>query len=278
MKPPDQVILVAGASRPIGRAIARRFGMAGAQLILPYIDDWPESVQEMKAEFEDSAFKCLFQPCDLTDKKEPARLADLLRERFGYLDLLVNNIERGGMPIVHGSYAREINEHQWEIEFNTTVTAKWNLFQHTLPLLRKGHQASVINISSIAGIVGRSGPASPIFSDGYASANRAVSSLTETWAREGAPEVRVNEIMLGLIQTRHGEGTRGWREMSAAQRRAVLDHTLLAREGTVEEVAEIVYFLASQAHYMTGSIIRLDGGYVLGGDRVTPPPSGVPDL
>lgn len=277
MKSTDHIILVAGASRPIGRAIARKFGMNGAQLIIPYINDWPESVEEMKQEFGEAGFSCLYQCCDLTDTRETSQLAGLIRERFGFLDILVNNIERGGMPIIHGSYDQDVNMEQWECEFNITVKAKWNLFQQTLPLLKHGRNSAVVNISSVAGVVGRSGPASLVFSDGYSSANRAVSALTETWAREGAPEVRVNEIMLGLIHTRHAEGTRGWSEMSEIQRQDLLDHTLLARAGTVEEVAESVYFVGIRAHYMTGSVIRLDGGYVLGGERAHPLSSGVLD-
>jgi 3-oxoacyl-[acyl-carrier protein] reductase len=123
--------------------------------------------------------------------------------------------------------------------------------------------------------VGRSGPAGLIFNDGYAAANRAVSSFTETWARQAAPEVRVNEIMLGLVATRHAEGTRGWGLLGPEQRAALLDHTLLGRTGTVEDVVKAVRFVVEEAPFMSGSVIRLDGGYVLGGDKVLPMPPGV---
>ena len=96
-----------------------------------------------------------------------------------------------------------------------------------MPLMKSSGRGVVINISSIAGIVGRTGPAGLIFNDGYAAANRAVSSFTGTWAREAAPNVRVNELMLGFFETRHGEGTRGWEVLEDRDRQAVVEHTLL---------------------------------------------------
>jgi 3-oxoacyl-[acyl-carrier protein] reductase len=127
----------------------------------------------------------------------------------------------------------------------------------------------------MAALVGRSGPAGPLFNDGYAAANRGVAALTETWARLGAPTVRVNELMLGLIDGRHGPGTRGWELLTEGQRQALLDHTLLGRTGTPEEVARAVLFLLRDADYLTGTVIRMDGGYVLGGEAAAEMPKGV---
>jgi len=265
--------LIPGASRPVGRQIARRFSQAGINLILPWFD-WPESVLEMEKEFDGSDVDVLSCQCDLRDLSAATLLLDKTIKRFGRLDYLVNNIERGGMPVVHGTYLHEHNREQWQLEFDTTVKAKWNLFTCSLPLLRQTGGA-VVNITSIAGLSGRSGPAACFFNDGYSAANRAVSSLTETWAREGAPEVRVNELMLGLISSRHGDNTRGWIALSKKERDALTEHTLLGRLGKPEEVAETVFFLACQASFMTGSVIRMDGGYLLGGDLVPPLPEGI---
>ena len=196
-------------------------------------------------------------------------------ERFGGLDILFNNIERGGMPILHGGYDREVNREQWRLEMDTTLHAKWIVFEQALPLLRRSPEASVVNISSIAGIIGRSGPAGLLFNDGYAAANRGVASLTETWARLGAPSIRVNEIMLGLIDSRHGPGTRGWALLTEQQRHELLRHTLLQRTGTPEEVAQAVLFLIRDADFLTGTVLRLDGGFVLGGEQPAEMPEGL---
>jgi 3-oxoacyl-[acyl-carrier protein] reductase len=123
--------------------------------------------------------------------------------------------------------------------------------------------------------VGRSGPAGYIFNDGYAAANRGISLLTETWARSGAPKVRVNEIMLGFVETRHGEKTRGWELLGDEQKASLLHHTLLGRIGAIEDVVKAVLFIIKDAPFMTGSVLLLDGGYTLGGEEVAPIPKGV---
>ena len=264
--------LVLGASRPIGLAVARLLASRGVRLALPWYD-WPESAAAMEREFGDQGHLCV--RVDLRDADQVAGLMARVGERFGGLDLLVNNIERGGMPVVHGGYRREVNRQQWQLEMDTTLHAKWLVFDQALPLLRKRESAAVVTISSIAGMIGRTGPAGLLFNDGYAAANRGVASLTETWARLGAPTVRVNELMLGLIDSRHGPGTRGWELLDEAQRRALVGHTLLGRTGTPDEVARMVLFLLAEADYLTGTVVRMDGGYVLGGEVPPAMPEGV---
>ena len=264
--------LVLGASRPVGLAVARLLAGRGAQLVLPWYD-WPESAAAMELEFGDRDHLCA--QVDLRDPHQVADLMARVEQRFGRLDFLVNNIERGGMPVVHGGYGREVNREQWQLEMDTTLHAKWLVFDQALPLLKRSTSAAVVTLSSIAGIIGRSGPAGLLFNDGYAAANRGVSSLTETWARLGAPTVRVNELMLGLIDSRHGPGTRGWELLDGAQRQALVSHTLLGRTGTPDEVARMVFFLLAEADYLTGAVIRMDGGYVLGNETVPDMPRGV---
>ena len=81
--------------------------------------------------------------------------------------------------------------------------------------------------------------------------------------------------MLGLVQGRHGEGTRGWDVLSEKEKSELRQHTLLGRTGLPEEVAGAVMFLAVEATYMTGAVLRLDGGIVLGADRVPEMPAGI---
>ncbi|OQY11307.1 MAG: 3-oxoacyl-ACP reductase, partial [Desulfobacteraceae bacterium 4572_19] len=167
---------------------------------------------------------------------------------------------------------------QWDLEMETTLRAKRWVFNSALPYLKKSDNGVVINFSSIAAIVGRCGPASYLFNDGYAAANRAISLFTETWARLAAPNVRVNEIMLGIIDTRHGKNTRGWGLLTDKQKEALRLHTLVERTGTFEDVVKAVLFIINDAPFMTGSVLRLDGGYVLGGEKIAPMPKGVEPL
>ena len=274
MKIKGKTALVAGATRGIGLAIARKLAAAGARLIMPW-HDWPEDARAVEEEFTRRSPEHLLVKADLRDPEEVAKLLQTVRDSHGCLHILVNNIERGGMPVVHGSYEREINREQWQLELDTTLLAKRLLFAAALPLLREAERATVINISSIAALVGRAGPAGLIFNDGYAAANRGISTLTATWARLGAPHITVNELMLGLFDTRHGKGTRGWQALTPSERKQLLAHILAGRTGRPEEAAKAVLFLIREAEYMTGSVLRLDGGYVLGGEAVLPVPRGI---
>lgn len=270
----NKTVLIPGASRPIGRSIAGKFGKQGATLILP-VFDWPASISEMEKEFRELDYDYHLLQADLQKEADTAAVAKLVMETTGKLDYLINNIERGGMPVVHGSYELPHNAGQWDLELDTTLKAKWLLFHHCLPLMKNSLDGSVLNISSIAGITGRSGPGAVFFNDGYSAANRAVDSFTELWAREAAPNVRVNGLVLGLIESRHGEKTRGWTALNDTQKRALHDHILLHRTGKPDEVSELVYFLTVHATYMTGAIIKMDGGYTLGGAEVPPMPKGI---
>lgn len=262
--------LVLGAIKGIGKGIGLALANKGVNVALTYYD-WEESLDEMKQDFEQTGTPHLIIKINLLETDKIQDLVKQVIDHFGSLDILINNIERGGWPVVHGPYVCE----QWDLEMATTLRAKRWVFDSALPYLRSSGDGVVINLSSISAIVGRSGPAGYIFNDGYAAANRGISLLTETWARMGAPLVRVNEIMLGIVETRHGDKTRGWGLLTGEQKESLIDHTLLERTGTIEDVVKAVLFIIKDAQFMTGSVLRLDGGYVLGGDKTGPMPEGV---
>jgi 3-oxoacyl-[acyl-carrier protein] reductase len=271
----NKSILIPGASRPIGRAIARKFGTEGALLILPHYD-WPESTKEMIAEFKAAKFSFFTFPVDLRDEDSVKQLVVEIKNHTDHLNFLINNIERGGMPVVHGGYDLDHNKDQWDLEIATTLKAKWLLYRHCLPLMQNNPSGgSIVNISSISALTGRSGPGAFFFNDGYSAVNRAIQSFTESWSREVAPDIRVNELMLGLIESRHGPGTLGWKTLTEQEKNEIHDHILLKRTGHPEEVAKAVFFLAVEADYVTGSILKMDGGFTLGGAKVPPLPRGV---
>ncbi|MDX2439815.1 MAG: SDR family oxidoreductase [Desulfobacterales bacterium] len=268
-----KVALVLGAIKGVGKGIGLALANEGVKVALTYFD-WEESLDEMKKDFAQTGTEHLVVRANLLKTSKIQALIQNVIDHFGRLDILINNIERGGWPVVHGPYVKE----QWDLEMETTLRAKRWVFAAALPLLKKSGNGVVINFSSIAGITGRSGPAGYIFNEGYSAANRGISLLTETWARLGAPEIRVNEIMLGIVETRHGEKTRGWELLTEEQKQAIIDHTLLQRTGTIEDVVKIVLYIIKDAPFMTGCVLRLDGGYVLGGEKVVPMPKGVEDI
>jgi 3-oxoacyl-[acyl-carrier protein] reductase len=266
----DKVALVLGGIKGIGKGIALSLAYAGAKVAVNYFD-WAEERDALKTDLAATGRKHLILKTDLRKTQAIPAMIQKVIGRFGRLDILINNIERGGWPVVHGPY----DQKQWDLEMETTLRAKRWAFDTALPYLKASGDAAVVNFSSIAGIVGRSGPARLIFNDGYAAANRGISLLTESWARIGAPQVRVNEIMLGFFETRHGQKTRGWGLLTAKQKRALRAHTLLGRSGTIEDVVKAVLYIIKDAPFMTGTVLRLDGGYVLGGEKVSEVPEGI---
>ena len=270
MKLNGKVALVLGAIKGIGKGIALALAQQGVNVVLNYFD-WEEELEGLKKDFSDTPGQSLIVQTNLLEVDTIPGLVRRVIDRFGRLDILINNIERGGWPVVHGPYVSQ----QWDLEVETTLRAKRWGFEYALPHLKASGDSAVVNFSSIAAIVGRRGPAGMIFNEGYAAANRGVSLLTETWARMGAPQVRVNEIMLGLVTTRHADKTRGWTLLSESCKKALIDHTLMHRTGTVDDVVKTVLFIVKDAPFMTGTVLRLDGGYVLGGEKVGPMPQGV---
>ncbi|MDF1578305.1 MAG: SDR family oxidoreductase [Desulfurivibrionaceae bacterium] len=271
MKLKGKHALVLGGGKGIGKEIAFYLAGRGVTVAITYFD-WPKESTDTRERLKKLGGGHLAVKVDL---RRPAAIERMIKElgaKFTRLDILINNIERGGMPVVHGEYTSD----QWDLELETTLKAKRWVFRHTLPLLKESGDGAVINVSSIAGLTGRCGPAGLIFNDGYSAANRAISLLTETWAREGAPEVRVNELMLGFFETRHARGTRGWALLSPEERRAIIGHTLLGRSGRTPDVIKAVRYLLEDGDYLTGATLRVDGGYVLGGSEVPPMPKGVP--
>ncbi|MGM0453602.1 MAG: SDR family NAD(P)-dependent oxidoreductase [Thermodesulfobacteriota bacterium] len=264
------VAVVLGGIKGIGKGIGLALAEQGVRLGMTYYD-WEQSLPEMIRDFAAVGTPHQIERVNLLDTDAIGAFVDNVVERFGKIDILINNIERGGWPVVHGAYTRD----QWDLEMATTLRAKRWVFDAAYPHLKAAGRACVINFSSIAGMVGRSGAASPVFNEGYAAANRGVSLLTENWAKMGAPEIRVNEIMLGFFETRHAENTRGWGLLSESQKQAIVDHTPMGRTGRIDDIIRAVMFIIKDAPFMTGSVLRVDGGYVIGGDRPGPMPEGV---
>ncbi len=266
----SSVAIVTGAIRGIGLSVARFLLKKGVRCLVTYFD-WLDDLDTMHARLSDTGCDYRAVEADLRTEEGARKTVEAALESFGCVDILINNIERGGWPVVHGRYTRQ----QWDLEFQTTVTAKWQLFSRALPYLKRSKAGCVVNVTSISGITGRLGPAGLVFNDCYSLSNRAVGLLTEQWARMGAPNVRVNELMLGFFETRHGPCTRGWGVLKKKDKNSIIKHTLLGRIGTMEDITMAVDFLVFGSPFLTGTKIVLDGGYILGAEEVPTMPKGV---
>jgi 3-oxoacyl-[acyl-carrier protein] reductase len=252
------VALVTGSSKGIGKAIALTLGREGVRVALSY-HDREYHAQQTRQEFDQAGIEYLMVQSNLVCPNNVERLLQQTLERYGQLDILVNNLERGGWPIIHG----ELQPGQWDLEVDTTLKSKFLCYRAAQPYLRQRPQGCVLNIASIAALTGRRNVYGQIFADAYAAASAGVTTLTQNWAREMAPHVRVNCLMLGFIATRHGPQTLGWRTLSPDTREAIVQHTPLQRLGTPHDAANAALFLIRDAEFMTGQTLILDGGISL---------------
>jgi pteridine reductase len=238
----DKVVLVTGAARRVGAAIARRMHANGANVLIHYRGGERDAVAleaELNALRKDSARR---MKADLLAHSAPELLVRTAVERFGRLDVLVNNAS-SFFPTAIG----EIEDKGWEELMGANVKAPLLLSQAAAPQLVKTRGA-IINIVDIHADRPLKGYVV------YTLAKAALAALTRSLAMELAPDVRVNGVSPGAI---------AWPEdgqFPEQVRNHIIDDTLLKRVGDPEDIARAVCFLASDAPYVTGQILAVDGG------------------
>jgi len=240
-----QAVLVTGAARRVGAAIARKLHGAGANVLLHYRTSTGEAeslARELNGARPQSARTL---QADLLDVNQLAPLIDAAVGAFGRLDILVNNASTF-YPTPMGS----ISVHDWDDLMGTNVKAPFFLSQAAAAALRNS-AGLIINLVDIHG----SRPLKQFAV--YCTAKAALAMLTRSLARELAPEVRVNGIAPGPIL---------WPEDApdAELKAKIISRTLLQRQGSPDDVARTALFLAADAPYITGQILAVDGGRSVG--------------
>lgn len=238
-----KVVLVTGGAKRVGAAICRRLHAAGARIAVHYRNSAQQALalqNELNALRPESALA--FQ-ADLLDPDALQQLVHEVVEKFGRLDVLVNNASS-----FYATPLAEVDEQQWHDLLGTNLHAPLFLAQAAAAELRR-HHGCIVNIADIHAERPMHGHLL------YSVAKAGLVALTRGLAQEMAPQVRVNAVSPGVIIW--PENT-GW--MDEEQRRKIVAHTLLKREGEPDDIARTVAFLIQDAPYVTGQIIAVDGG------------------
>jgi 3-oxoacyl-[acyl-carrier protein] reductase len=244
-----RVALVTGGGVGIGRAVAMALGQAGAVVGVHYHTSVGEAEETVAHLARDGAGGVLLQ-ADLTDEEAANAVVDKLVDQVGRLDILVNN---AGAPLRRSSI-EDCPTELWRQAIDVNATSAFLVTRRAIRHLRSSGHGSIVNNLSLSVQTGGAGGAGP-----YAAAKGALQVLTRTLARELAPEVRVNAVMPGVVETRHHELFSTPERMADYRRQ-----TPLARNGQAEEVAQAVLFLASDAaSFLTGTLIDINGGRFL---------------
>jgi 3-oxoacyl-[acyl-carrier protein] reductase len=244
-------VVVTGASSGIGRAIARRCAGAGADLLITYRGN-RRGADETAAELAGTGRRVEVLQADIAREDEVATLAREAGRRLGVVDVWINN---AGADILTGEASRRTPLEKLDlllaVDVRGTVLASWAAAK----LMReRGRSGVIINMSWDHVLVGMAGE-NPVL---YSAAKGAVMSFSKSFAREVAPDIRVNILAPGFIETAFAE-----KEADSRFRQEVIGRTPLRRWGTPDDVAGAALFLSSDdAKFMTGQVMMVNGGVV----------------
>lgn len=244
-----KVALVTGASSGIGRATALAFAQEGASIVLA--DSQSDGSSEIARLIEAKGGKVIFVKCDVSNETDIKNLLQQTINTFGRLDCAFNNAGIEGEQ----AFTADCTNENWEHVINVNLKGVWLCMKYEIPIMLNQDSGSIVNCSSIAGLIGFPGvPA-------YVASKHGVIGLTKTAALEYAKSnIRINAVCPGMIQTpmidrfAHGE---------AQIQKQLIEGEPIGRIGRPEEIAEAALWLSSsKSSFVTGHSLTVDGGWV----------------
>lgn len=247
MRLKNKVALVTGGGRGIGRAISLALAQEGAKVCINYFHN-KDTAEDVVKQIKENRGEAISHKADISKLEEVNRMVGAINKQFGRIDILINN---AGLNI--DKYLMIMNEEEWDRVIDVNLKGTFNCSKAVSRVMIGQRSGNIINISSVSAISGTAGQTN------YSAAKGGMISFTKSLARELAPfGIRVNALAPGLIDT----------EMVKKMPKKILDQVLeltpLKRVGKPEEVAKAVIFLVSEeAGYITGQVIRVDGGLAM---------------
>ncbi len=240
--------IVTGGTRGIGKAIVLELARRGANVAFNYSKSADEA-EKLKAEIEGLGVKAFAAQSDVANTEASADFVKQVTAEFGTVHYLINNA-----GITRDTLILRMKEDDWDSVMDTNLKGAWNFSKAVLrPMMKNENGGSILNISSISGVVGMLGQTN------YSASKAGMIGLTKALAKEIASrKITVNALALGLIETEMAQ------DMNAEFREKILAQIPLGRLGNVQEVAEIACFMLSDsAKYITGQVIQPDGGLAM---------------